>query len=230
VPITFLARCVQDVSGEILAQAQHADLVVIGSHGRSGIDRLVIGSVTETVVRKSSSPIMVVPPRAPDAGGNGLSHGVQPRILCAIDFSDASLGALDYAIGLAEETDAELTLFHSIEVPPELHEPIPVPVDFNIEQCHAAAEAAVLQRLRELVPPSARHRFQVKTAVTEGAAYRQLLHQSVEHPTDLIVMGVRGAGAIDVLLFGSNTARVIRAAACPVLIVPHPHGGAAPAP
>lgn len=226
VPVNFVALCAPDVRGEILAQAQTlpADLIVIGSHGRSGFERLLLGSVAENVVRKSSCPIMVVPPHAPDADGPGLTHGVRPRILCAIDFSDASLGALEYAISLAEETDAELTLFHSIEVPPELREPIPVPEDFNIDQCHAEAEAACLQRLRALVPPSVRSYCQVKTAVSEGAAYRQLLRLTAEQPTDLIVMGVRGRGAVDLLLFGSNTARVIRAAACPVLIVPPPHG------
>jgi nucleotide-binding universal stress UspA family protein len=226
VPVTFVARCAPDVRREILDQAQTlpADLIVIGSHGRSGFERLLLGSVAEHVVRKSPCPIMVVPPYAPDADGPGLTHGVRPRILCAIDFSDASLGALEYAISLAEETDAELTLFHSIEVPPELREPIPVPADFNIEQCHAAAEAACLQRLRALVPPSVRSYCQVKTAVSEGAAYRQLLRLSAEQPTDLIVMGVHGRGAVELLLFGSNTARVIRAATCPVLIVP-PHEG-----
>ena len=220
VALYFVARCVLDVSKEILAQAELADLVVIGSHGRSGFDRVVLGSITEKVVRKSDRPIMVVPPHAPDADGTGLNHGAPRRILCAVDFSDASLGALDYATSLAEETHAELTLFHSIEVPPELHEPSPVPTDFNIEQCHAAAEAACLQRLRELVPPSVRHTCHVKTAVSEGAAYRQLLHKAAEQPTWLIVMGVRGCGAVDSLLFGSNTARVTRAATCPVLIVP----------
>ena len=226
VPVNSVARCAPDVRREILDQAQTlpADLVVIGSHGRSGFERVLLGSVTEQVVRKSSCPIMVVPPYAPDADGPGLTHGVQPRILCAIDFSDASLGALEYAISLAEESDAELTLFHSIEVPPELREPNPVPADFNIEQCHAAARAACLERLRALVPPSVRSYCQVKTVVSEGAAYRQLLRLSAEQSTDLIVMGVRGRGAVDLLLFGSNTARVIRAATCPVLIVPPPHG------
>jgi nucleotide-binding universal stress UspA family protein len=225
VRVDFAACCAADVRREILAQAQAlpADLIVIGSHGRSGVDRLLLGSVTESVVRKSPCPIMVVPPYAPDADGPGLAHGMRPRILCAIDFSDASLGALEYATSLAEEADAELTLFHSIEVPPELCEPIPVPADFNIDHCRAAAEAACLQRLGALVPPSVRSYCQVKTAVCEGAAYRQLLRLSAEQPTDLIVMGVRGRGAVDLLLFGSNTARVIRAATCPVLIVPTPH-------
>jgi nucleotide-binding universal stress UspA family protein len=237
VPVSFVARCASDVRGEILAQAQTlmSDLIVIGSHGRSGFERLLLGSVTERVVRKSPCPVMVVPPRAADAQGTGLIraadaqgpgliHGGRPRILCAIDFSDASLGALEYAMSLAEEADADLTLLHSIEVPPELRQPIPVPADFNIDQCHAAAEAECLVHLRELVPPSVRTYCHVETAVREGAAYRQVLRLAAEQTTDLIVMGVHGRGAVDLLLFGSNTARVIRAATCPVLIVPSTHG------
>jgi nucleotide-binding universal stress UspA family protein len=224
VPVHFVARCAGDVRTEILEQSRAlmADLMVIGSHGRSGFERLLLGSVTERIVRKSPCPVMVVPPRAQDADGPGLTHGGRRRILCAVDFSDASLGALEYAISLAEEADAQLTLLHSIEVPPELREPIPVPPDFSIDQCHAAADAACLQRLRGLVPASARVFCQVETTVTEGAAYRQIPHLSAEKTTDLIVMGVHGHGVLDLLLFGSNTARVIRAAACPVLIVPSP--------
>ena len=225
VRVHFVVRCASDVRAEILAQAQTfmSDLIVIGSHGRSGVERLLLGSVTEKVVRKSPCPIMVVPPHAPDAQGQGLTHGGQPSIVCAIDFSEASLGALEYAISLAEEADATLTLLHSIEVPPELLEHIPVPDDFNVDQCHAAAEAACLQRLRELVPSSVRNYCQVTTAVREGAAYRQILRLSEEQAADLIVMGVHGRGAVDLMLFGSNTARVIRAATCPVLIVPSTH-------
>jgi len=219
---TLLVREASDIRRQILAEAQvlMSDLLVIGSHGRSGFERLLLGSVTENVVRKSPCPVMVVPPRAQDAAGAGLIHGGRPRILCAVDFSDASLGALEYAISLAEEADADLSLFHSIEVPPELLEHIPVPADFDVDQCHAAARAACLHRLRELIPPPVRTYCQVDTVVAEGAAYRQVLRMAAEQKTDLIVMGVHGRGAVDVLVFGSNTARVIRAATCPVLIVP----------
>lgn len=221
VRVSFVVREDPDVRRAILDQAQAlmSDLLVIGSHGRSGFERLLLGSVTEKVVRKSPCPVMVVPPHADDAPA-GLVHGGRPRMLCAIDFSDASLKALEYAISLAEEADADLTLFHSIEVPPELLEHIPVPPDFDVDQCHATARAACLERLRALVPASVRPYCHVGTAVSEGAAYRQLLAQAAEQKTDLIVMGVHGRGAVDLLLFGSNTARVIRAAACPVLVVP----------
>ena len=218
--ITFLPRCVQDIRAEILAQIEQVDLVVIGSHGRSGVDRLLLGSVTERVVRKSTRPVIVVPPHAASNGGTGLSYGAQPHMVCAIDFSAASLEALEYAISLAERTGGRLTLFHSIEVPPELQESVPLPADFNIDQAHAEAQATCLQRLRDLVAPEMRQRLQVKTSVAEGMAYRQLLQLAAEQSADLIVMGVFGRGAVDLLLFGSNTARVIRAATCPVLIVP----------
>jgi nucleotide-binding universal stress UspA family protein len=225
VPVTFFVRDGSDVRAQILTEAKAlmSDLIVIGSHGRSGFERLLLGSVAEKVVRKSPCPVMVVPPRAQDAAGPGLLHGGKPRILCAVDFSDASLGALEYAVSLAEEADADLTLLHSIEVPPELREHIPVPADFDVDRYHAAAEAACLERLRALVPPSVQAYCHVETVVQEGAAYRQILRLSAERSTDLIIMGVHGRGAVDVLVFGSNTARVIRAAPCPVLIVPRDH-------
>jgi nucleotide-binding universal stress UspA family protein len=221
--VELLVQDAPDIRGEILTQAAmlNADLLVVGSHGRSGFERLLLGSVTEKLVRQAPCPVMVVPPRAPDTDRPGLIHESNPHILCAVDFSDASVGALQYAISLAEEADAYLTLFHSIEVPPELREHVPVPADFDVDQCRAAAEAACLQRLRELVPPSARTYCHVETVVKEGSAYREILRLCAERPIDLIVMGVQGRGAVDRLVFGSNTARVMRAATCPVLIVPH---------
>lgn len=222
--VNLSVREASDVRLAILAEAeeQASDLLVIGSHGRSGFERLLLGSVTEKVVRRARCPVMVVPPRAAEAEGPGLIQATRPAILCAVDFSDASLAALEFAISLAEEADADLTVLHTIEMPPELREHIPVPADFNVDQCHAAAEAACLERLRKLIPDSARSYCHIETAVSEGAAYRQILRAASERATDLIVMGVHGRGVVDLLLFGSNTARVIRSATCPVLIVPKP--------
>jgi len=59
----------------------------------------------------------------------------------------------------------------------------------------------------------------IKTVVTEGSPYREILKTAAARSADLVVMGVHGRGAIDLMLFGSNTARVSRAATCPVLIV-----------
>ena len=123
-----------------------------------------------------------------------------------------------HAEGLAEEADARLTLLHAIEMPPELREN-PLAPDFDIDRMHAAAEAEALRRLRDLIPDHAKTYCAVETAVVEGRAYRRLLQRAAEQRADLIVMGVHGRGAIDLLVFGSTTHHVIRAATCAVLIV-----------
>ena len=112
-----------------------------------------------------------------------------------------------------------LTVLHVIEVPPELREH-PVSGDFDVDRVRAAAEAESLRRLRELIPADARTSCTAETAVREGAAYREILKVAAERSADLIVMGVQGRRAINLLIFGSNTARVVRGATCPVLIVP----------
>jgi len=208
----------EQVHNEILGQlaATGADLLVLGTHGRSGFQRWFLGSVTEKVIRKAACPTLVVPPRALDVPPDAPVQF--KRILCAVDFSESSLSGLAYALHLAEEADAHLTLLHVIEMPPELREN-PMAPDFNIDRIHAAAQAETLRRLRDLIPDQARTYATVETAVVEGGAYRRVLQRSAEEQADLIVMGVHGRSPIDLLVFGSTTYHVIRAATCPVLIV-----------
>jgi nucleotide-binding universal stress UspA family protein len=218
VPLDFRIQEAGFVHEEIVAQltATHADLLVLGTHGRSGFQRLFLGSVTEKVIRKAMCPILVVPPRAPDVV---VDAPVQfRRILSPVDFSDSSLDALAYAINMAEEADARLTLLHVIEMAPGLRENAMV-FDFDVSRVHSAAEAEARRRLGDLIPDQARSYCTVETAVVEGRAYREVLRYAAEGNSDLIVMGVHGGGAIDRLVFGSTTHHVIRAATCPVLIV-----------
>jgi nucleotide-binding universal stress UspA family protein len=217
--VDFCVQEASEIDREILRQAANADLLVIGSHGRSGFSHLLLGSVTEKVIRQAPCPTLVVPRRAPEVSADTPVHF--RSILCPMDFSDGALRALEYAITLAEETDARLTLLHVIELPPELREH-PVSGDFDVDKVRAAAEAERLRRLRNLIPPEARIYCRAETAVREGAAYRGILKEAAERSADLIVMGVQGRGAIDLLVFGSNTARVVRQATCPVLIVHQP--------
>jgi nucleotide-binding universal stress UspA family protein len=206
-----------DARAETLRQAEelHADLVVMGTHGRSGIERLLLGSVAERVARASNCPVMLVPPGAPDSKPVAVPF---TQILCAIDFAGHSRRALTVALQLAEEADAHLTLLHAIEIPPELSE---LAVDGNIDvpAIRLAAEAAALRKLREMVPPDAHTYCKVHTDVREGRAYRQILQAAAERDADLIVMGVHAAGALDRLIFGTNAHAVVRAAASPLLVV-----------
>jgi nucleotide-binding universal stress UspA family protein len=90
-------------AAEILEQAasMKADLLVIGTHGRSGFERLLLGSVTEKVLRKARCPVLTVPSQSPDAVPAGPV--LYRRILCPVDFSDASLNALKYATSMARK-------------------------------------------------------------------------------------------------------------------------------
>ena len=206
------------IDREILGQAAalKSDLIVMGTHGRSGFDRLLLGSVAEKVLRKATCPVMIVPPHTDDpvtAGDVDFD-----RILCAVDFSDGSLAALTHALSMAEEADAKVTVLNVIERPPEL-DAFPVSAAFNVDEVRAAAEAERLRRLRALIPASVTPYCTVETAVWEGSAWRGILHVAAERKSDLIVMGVHGRGAFDLALFGSNTHHVVRAATCPVLTV-----------
>jgi nucleotide-binding universal stress UspA family protein len=139
-------------------------------------------------------------------------------VLCPIDFSDSSIRALEYALNLAEEADGRLLLLHAIEIPPELHE-VPLAMDLNVENVRAAAGAELLERLRAMVPASARNYCAIDARVVEGKAHREILGAASREQSDLIVMGVQGRGAVDVTLFGSTTFAVVHGASCPVLTV-----------
>ena len=206
------------VHDAILAQVAttQADLLVLGTHGRSGFQRLFLGSVTEKVIRKVKCPTLIVPPRAPDiAPGAPVEFH---NVLCPIDFSDGSLAALEYAINLAEEADGQLTLLHVTEMPAALTQE-PFVVEDEITRIRETAATDARRKLANLIPENARAYCTIDTAVVEGRVYREILRRATEMKTDLIVMGVHGRGALDLLLFGSTTHHVIRASACPVLIV-----------
>jgi nucleotide-binding universal stress UspA family protein len=193
-----------------------ADLIVMGTHGTSGFEHLVLGSVTEKVLRKGSCPVLTVPPRA-----QATSRLPFQRLLCAIDFSDSSLAALQFAVSLAQESDAALTLLHVLEWPWE-EPPPPVIAELPIEQGFALAEfrryseASAKKRLESLapdsIPPS-----RIVTRVRNGKAHVQILDVAAEEHTDLIVIGVRGRFPLDMALFGSTANQVVRRAAAPVL-------------
>lgn len=200
------------------AEAFDADLIVTGSHGRAGVERVLLGSVVEALLHRCSRPMLVIPSHF--TGGADAASAVS-RIVCAIDFSESSLESLTFALSIAEEADARLTLLHVIEVPPELqHPPQPSDFNFNVDAVRAEAEAEALRRLRALIPENAREYCTIDTAVLEGGVSRQLLRMAADRHADLIVLGVHGRNAFDLAFFGSNSKDVIRRAQCPVLVVP----------
>lgn len=203
---------------EILAQIDEmrADLLVMGTQGRSGFERLVLGSVTEKVLRKATCAVLSVPRLAHDA----VPAVLFKRILCAVDFSECSRHALDYAVSLAQQAQGELTVVHALELepelPPDLHETViggPVSLADYIE----AAENDYRDRLKSVVPEAVRAQCSVNTRLLRGKAYREILRVALEEGSDVIVIGIHGRGAMDLMFFGSTAQHVVRQASCPVL-------------
>ena len=99
------------------AETQGVDLIVMGTHGRKGFDRVTLGSVAEKVLRKACCPVLVVRKPGPDvvASESAQSSSELRRVIFCTDFSDSSHRALDYALSAAAEFDAELALLHVLE-------------------------------------------------------------------------------------------------------------------
>jgi nucleotide-binding universal stress UspA family protein len=191
------------------AQAHDIEVIVMGTHGRRGFDRLVLGSVTDRVMRKASCPVLVIckrPHESMVAGTDGRHVHHLSRILYCTDFSESSEHALGYAISVAAEYDAELTLLYVIE-----ERPAPGKTQ--------EAMAQAVAKLDKLITPEQRRAIKIKTAVRVGKPYEEIVKHTVEMDADLAAMGVRGAGALDAAVFGSTTYRVIQLGPCPVLAV-----------
>ena len=211
------ARVVEGApAAEILrvAREEAAGLVVLGTHGRSGFDRLVLGSVTEKVLRHAPCPVLTVTARAvPDYPADRPPF---QRILCPVDFSPASQRAVEYALTLAQEAYGRLTLLHALEqFPPE--EDV-LYARFDMGRFHRDMEAIARARMQEAIPAAARDWCRPEIVVSRGKAYRVVLEAAEERHADLIVIGTHGRNPVDTTLFGSTTHHVVRAATCPVLV------------
>jgi nucleotide-binding universal stress UspA family protein len=191
------------------AEGEKTDLMVMGTHGRRGFDRLMLGSVTERVMRRASCPVLAVSRLSNDlitSGKQGDHAHYLSRILFCTDFSENSEQALDYATSLTAEYNAELTLLHVLE---------DVPSAANIEEAIPAAK----ERLDRLIPPEGRKAGKIKTIVLVGKPYQQIIQFALETHADIVTMAVRGRGAVDLAVFGSTTYRVLQMGPCPVLVV-----------
>ena len=202
---------------EILSEAASvdADLVVMGTHGRTGFDRLLLGSVTEKVLRKASCPVLTVPAAEPETV---LALPVLfKHILCPVDFSEASMQALRYALSLAQEGDANLTILHVI--PHEMFTFGGFDEGLSIAEYLFKREVDAERLMKEAIPESAGIYCRIQSLIVRGKPNSEIMRIASDRHADLIVMGVQGRGAVDLTLFGSTTHYVVRHAACPVMTI-----------
>jgi len=203
------------VVDEIVARAADlpADLIVMGTHGRSGFDRLVLGSVAERVLVKAKCPVLTVPRRAADVAPT--PERLFQNVLCPIDFSPSSLAALKYAEGLAR-AGATLRVLHVVERLPAW-QLVPAMATGAPDDPLVIVQQA-RRRVHSVIPAGLPATPPVQEIVTEGDAGDEILRVAADGHADVIVMGAH-AGRAGLLGFGSTTHDVLRGAACPVLSV-----------
>jgi nucleotide-binding universal stress UspA family protein len=179
------------------------DLIVLGSHGRRGLKKMVLGSGAEQIFRNARCPVLTVGPNVPQPSSEVIEF---KHIIFATDFSDGSLKALPYALSLAEENQASLTLLHVLPL---------VPMQQEIY-----LSGGTEKRLEALVPPDAKDWCQVSAVVSFEFPAEGILHLANIQSADLIVMGVhKHASRVAAHLPWAIAYEVVCHAPCPVLTV-----------
>jgi nucleotide-binding universal stress UspA family protein len=203
-----------------IIRVQEIDLLIVGTHGRTGVGKLVLGSKAEEILRQAPCPVLTVGPkvsgRARLPALEGEAKEVPPveisvrQIVYATDFSPESLAAAPFATSLAQEFHAKLILLHVIEKYTDMDRR-PRPLEL------------ALQRLEKLVPEEARLWCSPRPSVQFGPPADRILQETLDSKADLIVLGVRAAaghlGAATHLPW-ATAHKVIAQAHCPVLTVP----------
>lgn len=193
---------------QVLAE-RDIGLLIVGTHGRIGAIKLVLGSVAEEVFRRSSIPVLTIGPSVrKGVHGGGRFH----RVLYATDFTSEAQAAAPYAISLAQENQAGLSLLHV------MRNPNPKTSDRKAQD----SVADVMHHLYEIVPGAAEFWCRPEAAVRFGSPAERILEAAAEREADLIVLGVRDAGrhlGVATHLERTTAHKVVVQATCPVLTV-----------
>ena len=193
------------VLASVIAKKQ-IDLVVLGTRGRTGLNKLLLGSVAEDIFRQAPCPVLTV---GPHSSMESSKAGEIAEILYATDFSPESLAAAPYAISLAEEYQANLTLLHVIAEPRRGDLVTP-------EQLLTSSE----RLLHDLVPLEAESWCKLRFMIERGAAAVKILEIAKERKADLIVLGVRRpSGGAATHLPIATAHKIVSYGNCPVLTV-----------
>jgi len=207
------------------ARAEHIDLVVTGTHGRTGLERSIIGSVAEHIVRTAPCPVLTVRRHERDfvpvgEPGGGSTMALK-TVLVATDFGEAAEVALASARSLSAQFGAVLHAIHVVS-------------DAHLEMLGDAIPTGTSETLKHDIEQAARKRLE--ESIARGGASAAPVHATVltahsptfavldyarEQAVDLIVMGTHGRGVLGRMIMGSVAERVVRLAPCPVLTVKH---------
>jgi len=185
-----------------------ADLVVMGTHGRRGFEKLVMGSVTERMLRHCPVPLITV---GPGRKGVAAPPNIR-RILVTTDFSEGTRDAMAYALSIAQECQSKVTLLHVV------HD---IAADIS-GKYHDPLLRGIETELKSLIPDEVLDWCEVETRIEAGLPYEFIPNFLKSEKFDLLVMNIHGKNMLERALLGSTAERTVRAAAeiCPVLLIP----------
>ena len=200
----------------------HADLLITGTEGWTGVNRLLMGSVADRVVCQAPCPVLTIRSKEEVNAEavqtrDAITPSVPKHILVPLDFSDCSLAAFEYAAQIAKWFDASVTLLHALE-------PLSYSLDFNLTHPVEMKQfrQSVETRLSELAGILKKDGLSASYKVGEKPAVDTILKSSADTHADLLVLGTHGRRGLSRVLMGSVTATVLRQSSCPVLTVKSP--------
>ena len=177
------------------------DLVVMGSHGRSGVTRLLLGSVAENVVHEAHCPVLIV--RGPEIS---IDQRLQ-RVLCPVNLTETARECAEVASGVAVALEAELSVLQALE--------------------NGVPEGGARRQLCRWVPETVRAHCRLSEVVLKGDAAEQIILFARQERVDLIVLGAEHRSFLEFSTLGRTTERVLRHGPSSVLLVPHQMTGKA---
>jgi len=207
-----------------LGQTIPADLVVMPTHGRTGLKQVFLGSTAERIVQHSSCPVLVTRGSAFQAN-NGSRFRIK-TIVVPVDFSNCSREGLRYAIAFANEFGAKIILVHATYLG-YIYSAEGTAI-YDIPGLRKAARKSAERKMRELIRSVDFGPIEFETAFTDGSPVIDICAFAKDHDVDLIITSTHGFTGLKHVLIGSIAEKVVRHAPCPVLVVPsHPQVRAA---
>jgi nucleotide-binding universal stress UspA family protein len=197
------AGAVHDVIRRAISTVK-PDLIAMGTHSRTGIDRWFLGSETEWLMRHSPVPVLTI------SAKERLRRPAFRKILVTTDFSEGTANALDYAFSIALENNSRITFLHVVN---------DIAMDVS-RKYRDSIISGVETKLANMVPREAWDWCKIRTRVEVGHPYQMIEKTLEKERPDLLVMNIHGKGMLDRALLGSTAERIVRAAKCPVMLIP----------
>jgi nucleotide-binding universal stress UspA family protein len=193
-----------------VVKEEAADLLVVGTHGRTGFQRALVGSVADRLVRQATCPVLTVRPTP----GSAAQREIR-RICYATDFSPTARAAWPWVVAIASAAGAEVDVVH-VTFEPVVDPHMPAETIGRMAQILDEQGRIEVERFLER---SALPRERIHVHVTRGIADEQIVHSAQEHAADLIIMGTHGWSGVVRWMLGSVAHGVIQTAPCPVLTI-----------